>query len=352
MNINSTFAHSPCASPTGIDKLSLTTRDFRITDGSRSGLTVQDAPRQIGTDENNNVLLFRDAAGQDITGMKAFRNEELFSININQNGLNVVLNPSKPYHKYELCRNEETLSERTETVFKRLKALGIKTDYEAMKVTRIDLARNGEMKLPCFSYQPVFSGLGIPRTKRAASYPDGYSNNNNTFGLTFYNKGKEAEIENVDNLLRAELQFKKAKGTNFKGLQIYSVKDIAAVGFGHLNDVYADIMQKHVFKTDTFTGQARITFADSIEELKAIQQQYGKQQALVIFEGIRGIEPLLNDFGGIEGYRQFLKSYGCHRNTVAKRIRTVQKSLAFISQMHKSKSIGKLYRELWQTFAA
>jgi len=351
MNINTTFAHELCASPTGIDKLSLYTRDFTIRDGKRSGLTVQPAIINLSDGQDRNLPLFKDGNGKQYNGAKAYRNDELCTVNINQHGLNVILNPSKPYHPYELCRDEATLEERLNTVYKHLQAAGIKANYGGMTVSRIDLARNGSMNNPCPAYLPVFSGLGFARAKRQATYPDGHSINNNTFGLTFYNKGKEAGTDR-ENLLRAELQFKKAKGSNFKGLYIGKVEDIAEVGFSHLNETYTGIMQGQVFKTDSFNGQQLITFADTLQQLNVLKEIYGPQRALTAFVGINGIEATLEATAGLDGYRRLLKQYGVHRNTIRKKLNEAQRYLALRSQMQQSKTIGKLYREMWRQFAA
>jgi len=351
MNINSPFALTSSASPTGIDKLSLTTRDFTVTNGKRSGLTVQPAPRSLATGQDNNVLLFRDRGGREVSGMKAYANDELFAVNINQHGLNVIINPSKPYHPTELCRDEETLSKRLETVYGRLAERGIKANYGQMKLSRIDLARNGHMKQPCRSYHTIFGGLGLPRAKRQATYPDGYTTGNNTFGLTFYNKGREAGTEQ-DNLLRAEMQFKKSDGKHYRLLSIGRVDDIAEVGFSHLDDVYRQIMQRHVFKTETYAGQQTIVFSDSHQHLQAIIETVGRKQALICFERLHGVESLLQATGGIDGYRHLLINTGYHRNIVRKRVNELQRNIDTFSRMMSDRTSGKLYRELHRTFAA
>lgn len=351
VNINSTFALTSSAPPTGIDKLSLTTRDFTVVNSKRSGLTVQPAPRSLATGQDNNVLLFRDKSGREVSGMKAYANDELFAVNINQHGLNIILNPSKPYHPTELCRDEETLSKRLETVYSRLAERGIKANYGQMKVSRIDLARNGQMKNPCRSYQTIFTGLDLARAKRQATYPDGYTTGNNTFGLTFYNKGREAGTEQ-DNLLRAEMQFKKSDGKLYRLLSIGRVDDIAEVGFSHMDDVYREIMQSHVFRTDTYANQQTIVFSDSLQQLQTIIETVGKQRSLIYFERLHGIESLLQATGGIDGYRHLLKQAGYHRNIVRKRVNELHRNLDTFSQMKQSRTLGKLYRELHRTFAA
>lgn len=351
VNINSTFALTSSAPPTGIDKLSLTTRDFTVVNSKRSGLTVQPAPQSLATGEANNSTLFRDKSGREVSGMKAYLNEELFSVNINQHGLNVILNPSKPYHPTELCRDEETFHNRLQTVYRALRERGIKADYGQMKVSRIDLARNGQMKNPCTAYHSIFSGLGISRAKRQAAYPDGYTTGNNTFGLTFYNKGREAET-GQDNLLRGELQFKRSDGKLYRLLSIGRADDIAEVGFSHLNDNYREIMQGHVFRTDSYANQQTIVFADSLQQLNTIIETVGKQRSLIYFERLHGVESLLQATGGIEGYRKLLKQAGFHRNIVRKRVNELHRNLSMFSRMKESRTLGKLYRELHRTFAA
>lgn len=353
MNLNRTFAHDVCASPpkTGIDKVWLTLQDFSIRDGSRSGLTVWPASVDLAKNEDRNVTLFTDEAGKRFRGSKAAANSDLYSLDINSKGLRISFNPSKPYHPYELCSDEETFSERLENVFRAVSDThGIRANFHKAKVSRLDLTRNTFTRHHFQTYLPILAGLNFARSKQQALYPDGYEVRNNTFGCIFYNKGQEAGTGH-HNLMRAEEQFKKAKGKFARDLNVYSAADILEVGFSHLNDRYVNLMRNEIFKTDTFSGQVRLSFADVVTELNIYLELYGKQ-ALNMLLLNNGIEPILEKVGGVGGFIELLRYKGFHRNTVSKYQKKINRLLSLRHQMNESATISKLYRELWTAFAA
>lgn len=353
MNNNRTFAPMIGASTkTGIDKLVIKTKDFSIESIQESGLKVRQGDVNLSDGTSNNTLLFTAKKDKkQIIGCKAYLNEELFSVNIDFRGLQITFNPSKPYHPYELCSDEESLSERLKNVRNGLSKYGIGMDFDKMELHRIDLTRNNFMLNPFRSYGELFNGLAFKRSKNNSQHNgETYTTYNSGFGMSFYDKGTESNLQ-YDNLLRGELQFKNPKNSNFKKLQIGIVKDIGQVGFHHLNSVYVEIMKSDVFKTKNFDGQINLNFADQLNILESYEIQYGKRSGIKKFISGYGIENLLSELNGLDGFKHLLKLRGYHRNVISRHVSELHKELNFKSTFSKNK-YGKMYRELVLAFAS
>jgi hypothetical protein len=351
MNINTPFAHEPCA---GIDKLIITTQDFRINDASKSGLTLRHWNTDLDTGNQEQPILFTDKAGKPIHGASAFINDEQYAININRNGLQVVFNPSKAYHPYKLCNDSKVLQERLETLAKGIKEKGFILDIEQAKISRIDLAKNANMEQPCIAYSPVFSWLNIKRAKRTAMYPDGYTSNNNRLGLIFYNKGKELRenkilVINDDKVMRCELQYKGTQSV-CKRTGIGNIRSLIETGIQPLSDLYNETLLNDIFKNQE-SGQYPISYEGTKETLENLRRQYG-QQALNYFYSIHGVSSIITEVGSLQAFESMLYEIGYHRNTVYKHKTRMMKLMKLQSNIIKKSHIGKLYKELTYKFAS
>lgn len=354
MNLNRQFAHEVCA---GIDKVSLwmPAGNFDVKDGHKAGLKLKAGTIDLATGETDSTLLFRDKAGRQFEGAGAYDNSELYNLNINRYGLNLIFNPSKPYHPHHLCTGDEVLQERTERVFNDLYRKGIKADWLQARLTRIDLARNAEMEHPCVAYTPVFSLLRVPRSKRQATYPDGYGTGNNRFGFNAYNKGKELRPEHKeydqDNLMRQELQFKH-KDVIAKKLHVVSVNDMYEAGMEQLNKCYQDTMRGEVYKAkDLQLNQVLIPFASHLETLIDLQKEHGRQ-AINVWLNLYGVAGLVEAVGSTDAVLAVIDEAGYHRNTRMKYGKRIQRLMNTRAMLKQQKGIGKLYREMLQKFVA
>lgn len=353
MNNNRPFALTSSASP-GIDKLVLTSTDYFVKDASKTGLQVKHGFTDLATGEQNNPYLFTDKTGRKVEGVSAFLNTEQYQLNIDKRGLQVVFNPSKAYHPYELCTDINVLQERIETLSKDINGKGIRMDIEQAKISRFDLARNGIMNEPCIAYSPVLSWLNIKRSKRNAMYPDGHSSNNNRFGLNLYNKGKELrnngiELITDDNMMRCELQYKGTQSV-CKRTEISTVQSLYEYGMDHLNNLFKETLSQDVFKAGQ-SNQLQIAYTDIKEFLRQLKQTYGRN-AMQVFYSTYSIEALINDIGNIDAFKNILQDLGYHRNIVRKHEKRILEYMNVQRMISKTSGIGKLYKELYYKFAA
>jgi hypothetical protein len=352
MNNNRPFVRT--SRTTGIDKLMLTSQAFIVRDASKTGLQVKHGFTDLATGEQNNPYLFTDKTGRKIEGVSAFLNTDHYQLNINKYGLQVVFNPSKAYHPYELCTDINVLQERIETLSKDINGKGIRLDIEQAKISRFDLARNGIMNEPCIAYSPVLSWLNIKRSKRNAMYPDGHSSNNNRFGINLYNKGKELrnngiELITDDKMMRCELQYKGSQSVN-KRTEISTVQSLYEYGMDHLNKLYTETLSQDVFKAGQ-SNQLQIAYTDIKEFLSQLKQTYGRN-AMQVFYSTYGVSALINDIGNIDTFKNILQDLGFGRTAIWKHEKRILEYMNVQRMIRKTSGIGKLYKELYYKFAA
>jgi len=261
----------------GIDKLTLTTKEFRINRAGETGLTLKTGQYLLGEDRPEDPLLFIDRNGGEVRGVGAYLHDKLFTVDINSNGLRVIVNPSKPYHPYTLVNDTDTLATRMETVHKELKKRGIVTDLNGASINRVDIARNISTNEPVSYYGQVFSFLDMPRSKRQAQYPEGYSTGNNSRGVIAYNKLQECRDEGHDlpgnNLLRVEIQNKKTDAVK-RFLKLNNYNDLLTCGVEHCSDMYRHTIKNEVFKIKPLYEQRAITFDNGIDTIRQLKKQH------------------------------------------------------------------------------
>jgi hypothetical protein len=355
MNNNIPFAHEPCA---GIDKLTITTQDFTVRDYTKAGLTLDSGKINLDTGEQFQQHLFTDSFNREVFGYKAYYNDaDNHTVNVNQYGLQVVFNPSKAYHPYKLCNDTKVLQERIETLEKQLRQKGIIFNMDNAKISRIDLAKNAQMNLPCVAYRQVLDALRIPRAKRNAMYPDGHSSNNNQVGLNIYNKGKELRekkilVINDDNTMRTELQYKSTKAVSDR-TGIANIGTLIDIGIRPLNKIFNETLLNDIFKSQNDL-QYPIMFENIKDMLIDLKKKSPSNAIPILFQRF-GVEFLLKEVGSIDGFLKILNESGYHRNSLGnhrKRILKLIEGKSQFNDMKDSKSIGNLYKELKLKFAS
>lgn len=338
---------------TGLDKLTLTTRQFSIRGADKSGLRVKPMPYDLGKEPEPEPLLFVDQAGKEIRGQGGHINEPLYNLDINQNGLRVIINPSKPYHPFQLVADTETLDNRVRAVERLLRKRGILFDLDGAKVNRIDIARNVETKEPVGNYRPVFGLLGMPRSKRQTEYPDGYGTGNNSRGVVIYNKGLECRGrgENVpgDRLMRVESQNKKTDAVK-RFVGIYSYNDLVTCGVEHCQDVFRQTVNE-LFKFKPLDGQKIIPFDNGIEEMQRLKTMY-RQSWEKKYRAMFGFDDLVALHGGIENYLHMVADVAGNRQTANRVQRELHELMRTRERLMKHSSVSRLYNELLNKLVA
>jgi hypothetical protein len=343
---------------TGIDKLEITTTDYQVNRWESSGLILRPSMVKAGIESEPDAFVLVDKFGKRIVGEKVFLNHALFNITINQYGMRLTTNPSKPYHPINLVSDDKTLHERFENVVSTLKEEhGIIFNLDGSKLTRVDTAKNVELINPVSSYIPIFSTLRLPRSTHQAQYPDGFQTGNNARTCILYNKGEEQKKDNPDifdlygnRLMRGEFQVKKAGIHTHLGLKVF--QDLKNFGIQHLKDKYSDWMAKQIFSVRTIGETKFIPFGASIEmmlKFKELHPQSWEKKYRSLF----GLDELITLHGGIDGYIQSVCEVAGHNNR--KTPNKVRKELLQLQQLRTEiveNSFGSLYSELKRKFVA
>lgn len=336
----------------GIDKIRLTTRDFRVKDAQ--GLSLKGQNTVIGQDHEPK-LLFIDSTGREVHGAGVFSNQELYNLDINEKGLKLEFNPSKPYHDYILCSDSETLHNRVKTVLNEVKEKhGIIADWEHSKVSRVDVSRNVETKDPIGYYGSVFSLVGMPRSKRQAQYPDGYSTGNNSTGIIMYNKLQEIRDSGKDikgdNILRTELQFKKSQSVR-SNTDIVTFNEMISGGVEHCKDVFRGYMHKHVFKEKAGREQTIIPFNDALHVLQELKKKYPRSY-IKRFKEPLGLMELIDVCGGVENWFSMLAHVTGNRKTPAQERKVIAEQMKQRAEFLRKCPTSKRYKELFSKLVA
>lgn len=339
----------------GIDKLILTTREFSINRANLAGLTIKPAWYDLGEFSQPEPLLFIDNFGRSVYGDGALLNDKLYTFDINRNGCRVIINPSKPWHPFNLVSDTGTFANRITAVENQLKERGILVNMAGAKINRLDIARNIQTNEPVRQYGGVFSLLNMPRAKRQTHYPDGYATGNNSRGIIAYNKLEECRSQGHDvvgdNMLRVELQNKKTDAVKrFLGLNSYS--DLLNCGIEEMATVYRKTIKNETFNIKTpLYEQPLIPFNDSMEIMIDLKERYphsweGK------YRKIFGINELLKLHGTLENYLKLVKEIAGNRQQ-PKRVREdIQRQIVVRNALLKKCKSTSRYNEVLNKLVA
>jgi hypothetical protein len=340
---------------TGIDKLGLTTPDFSVYRVENSGLWVRPCMQEMGKEKKDEPFVLVDRFGGRMSGEKAILNDPLFNLTINQYGMSLTFNPSKPYHPHQLVSDDKTLFERVQTVVTRLEERGIIFDLNGSKLTRVDTAKDVVLNNPVHNYQPIFSTLRMPRSTHQAQYPDGYHTGNNSRSCVIYNKGEERRKDHPEifdlyghRLMRGEFQVKKLGIKTHLELKVF--EDLKNQGIDHIKRKYSEWMLKQIFSVKTIGDTQQITFEGSVEimlKLKELNPQSWEMRYRRLF----GAEELVRLHGGVNNYLQSVGYVAGNRKTPNKARKELLQDLQIRKEIVEN-SWGSLYEELKRKFAA
>jgi hypothetical protein len=341
---------------TGVDKLELTTPHFSVHRVENSGLWVRSCMQEMGKDKQPDPFVLVDRFGGRISGEKAILNDPLFNLTINQHGMRLTMNPSKPYHPHQLVSDDETLFERVERVVTRLDHQhGIIFDLNGSKFSRIDIAKDVELSNPVHNYQPIFSTLRMPRSTHQAQYPDGYHTGNNSRACVLYNKGEERRKDHPEifdlyghRLMRGEFQVKKLGIKTHLELKVF--EDLKNQGIDHIKRKYSEWMLKQIFSVKTIGETKHIPFEASVKTMLKLKELF-PQSWEKRYRNLFGVDELVRLHGGVEGYVQSVGYVADNRKTPSKARKELLQDLQIRTEILEN-SFGSLYEELKRKFVA
>ena len=336
----------------GLDKIKLFVPDYRIKDATKSGFLVVSGTIDLSTGETTDQDLFRDSGGTTVRGTKAIRNTEYYQTTITPSGLIVQVNPSKPFHPYELVNDDDILKQRMNLVFKDLESNGVQASWNNSKLTRIDIARNVLLSGSVSSFGQVWPWINQKRSKYSRQYPEGYGTGNESWGTIFYDKGKECGQYPSNDLLRAEIQFKRGR-TIVDNLGCKHYSQLFELGLEAIQDVYRTTMLTKVLKPVQGLDQFAISYNDEIDVLKKL---YSRSPRTAISKHLQliGIPNFLETYRSPDIYAEVLIKSGFSRMTVNRQLKQIKKQIELHTILYKDQrnTVGKLLRELTTKLAA
>lgn len=238
--------------PSGIDKLTLTTTEFSITDVKP--LNIQPVMKFAGQDTVNeaNNFLFK-CNSEPVYGSKAFLNTDDFQVNINGFGLGVTFNPSKYLHPFELLTNSALLADVCQDVENKLAEACIRLSLNACKVSRVDIAKQAEMPRQVSYYAPAFDQMKFKgvRSNNVNHGAETFSTRNKTVEACFYDKRKELNPAGMpSNFMRAELRLRNSGGVK-RYAGVSNLGQLIQMNQEGWNYVYTDYLGRKVFADNT-----------------------------------------------------------------------------------------------------
>jgi hypothetical protein len=335
----------------GIDMIFLHTTDFKVGDRALLDVNKTEGPKR------KLHALFQDSSGM-VLGSKAFHNSKGVGVNINRDGMQVVFNPSKYFHPYELLTDTRKLSDVLKHVESELHQVKIKANLLECGLSRLDLTKQIYMPEPVYTYGNAFRSIKAKRAP-AVSFPDGYRWGNKTWEVQFYDKGIELiankflKSESPINLMRGEVKYKRSAFLK-KNVGIKKMSDLIQAGPDHLTSCYNKILLKNVFQRKTEGEQLPIQFMEELEVLQFYMSRI-KRGALGAYKNSVGIETIIERAGGIDGYKRLLEHAGYSQGYISKEVNSIREQIeivALIKMGRKETSIGTILMHVQNAFAA
>ena len=323
----------------GIDKLTIQTKDFRLTSLDGWG-------RSLSAEVGKPIPLL-----EGIEANRLFRNEIGINCTINNKGLVINFNPSKIHFgndTYQLLTTGKEFNAVIDTLHDRVKDAGILMDWNTAGITRMDLTKQAEMQYPFVEYESAFRSLSLPRTKRNGFAGETYSYRNGARELQFYDKGAEMNLE-LNNLMRAENKAKTrdAMKSLYKTDRLTDIKQLTPA---ELNTIYSNYIQRNLFNKVNAGQQQLIWTGDELEWRNFAKQN--PKDALLYF-GMDKIVYLVQKLGIDRFMDMYRDATGIRRETAWRQKSKLQQKInSYKSIPGMTITPGELIHELIHKFAA
>jgi hypothetical protein len=343
----------------GIDKVVLTTKEYRIGDSRllnyRPPIVKAVRSGEIMPPEQN---WFRDSVGRELNG-SLYYNDDKVNIDVNSYGVRFSFNPSviSGVGKLNYLATDRKDITRSKLYLERLcDQLSIETDLLSCKVNRIDLTKDrSDLSESPEAYIPVMKMLDAKRMKNTAEFSgETWRTGNNVRQVCYYNRGLKIELDSGEKLgfdvARLEARFMKSKDIT-KRLNIAVFNDVCQSDPDKWSFDYHGFIRSDLFRcNDDSNAVNHISF---LNEASILQSGYrgNLKNYLLSFS----IPELLDRFGGLESYKHFLESYtNKSRATIYREVSNMRKMIqqaSFINTRRGGDKISKLYDEFEIKFA-
>lgn len=328
----------------GFDKIHLSTKDFTIKDISKLG---QNRNIHQGKTEQDIPIITIDTGTttENIRANNLYFNHDLFNVSINKVGAQVIYNPSKILHPYELLTDTNELKRVGNIITSEMKKNGILLNIDHASVTRMDLAKQTKTQRSIYSYRTAFDFMKGKRLSKVG-FDGGYRWNNKTHEIQIYDKGLESNLP-FKNFTRCEAKFKKTRYIQTKtGINKYA--DFFHLDTRYINDTYNNYLTQTIFSGTS--QQIVIDFNTEVEKLIALKK--AGRNAVLSYLAVASINDLIAKFGSIEVLFDMMKEAGFTKGAISKQREQIKNLMSFTSGSISTTNVKLLIEELKHTFAA
>ena len=331
----------------GIDKIKLFSSSFMLK--KNHDFTIQT------TLKNSEIArpIAQLTNGSFIHASKLFNNECLhanYSIT-ERNGLQIEFNPNKFLHHYH--SSATNLEHSLELVRKEASKLGLLLDRNStMKVGRIDLCKNAQMKNSFVSYRSIFESMKVKRERKPQNHITTYTRGNRQHQISFYDlTAKMYELHNEriseSNLMRCEARFLRSKVIKriFKDNSLEHILDHSSAS---LSSIYHEHLKSNVFSLDI----SKNTSFDMQNEIEVFRKhnEIGKRNWFINYVACVGVETLINQFGSIDNIMLCMKEADIHKMQLSRYRRKIEELLSNSTIKIRRSIFKELYNELKNKF--
>lgn len=326
----------------GIDKLTLTTREFKLMDCNEYTPHYTKPP--------GSEIIETHKRYQDSTG--------LIQSSINHKGLVIQINPSAIIRTIKgepinyLATTKEDIETATELTLTHIESIGVRLPEQSlMDITRIDYAKDMETDHPAMEYFPALAILGGKRLK-PRNEPTTYYFANKQRQFCMYDKGLEVYDKTngnkqlKGNITRFECRYLKTKEVQ-KTCNLRNLKEFMATTPEQWQHFYSTQLKEQVFRTD---NNEPIPITLTMKQQQRIVDYFGGNRN---FEQIIMKSALLEYYGTRERMIQHLKHIGMKRSGIGKKLRqceTALKQKGIIDSYRNKETTATMLNELITKF--
>lgn len=330
----------------GFDKLILTTKDFIIKDTSIFGIN-KNIPQ--GKKETDLPVLSIDNGTTQMENIRAkniyFNHHDVFSLSVNRTGMQVIFNPSKILHTYELVtdfKDVKKVSDRINVIMAQNKIL---TNFDTCSISRLDLAKQLIIPNGAYRYKPAFEFMKGKRVKKVG-YETAFNWFNKSDEAEFYDKSVQSKLSFKD-LNRFEIRLKKTNVVQQRtGFNTYAT--LFQSDNNYVNSIYNGYLSTKLFDNN-IPMQLVLDFSSEVEKMKHFKNL--GRNAVLKYLVSSNLDDVINKFGTIETIFDIMKEAGFDKSSISRERKNILDILDYSSTTTKV-NVRTLIHDLKYKFAS
>ena len=331
----------------GIDKISLYTEDFQVTNIQPLGIIPN--RKEQGELYPDNRPLFVTRGGQVVEGERAYFNGNHVNLSLNPKGAFVQYNPSHLLD--DLTCDPADIQAVTKLAQDELTENGFNCNLWEAKLSRLDLAKDREMSDKVFAYSGLWGLLAGTRMNQKAEYPDGFRIGNKSRQGVFYDRGLRKNPEGGStNLMRFEAREMNGKAITRHTDLVY-MNDLVKADPKELHRAYVNFLDRDVLRYRQRDGQIDLDWESEVTQLKAFRAMHPKGG---FFKWLmhEGFITKIQKVGGMDRMREAITEAGYTRKHAWSMVRELEYMISQKIMLPNQEDQVKKYEEVRLKFCA